>query len=436
MKRLLFIIAALNLTTLHAQQTFRSLEEVWAFAEEHNIQVATGKGNQEIAKKNIELAYGALLPVVTATGTFTDNIQIQPTLVPAELFGGEPGTFKEEQFGKRYVYNAGLSAQVDVLNVQSWYEIKSARYGYEFASHGLAKTKYDLYTQVANACYTSQLMDEASVLASENLAISEENYQTLSRKYSEGQVNEVTINNAQINVKKAEINLSTARQNKLTALNNLKQLLGLLPNDSLELELNAPVSEISTEEMHFSPDSGAEIKMAQSDMLISKVNWYAATASYTPTLSVVYAAGRQVAGDDPFSFNNTSTLPQQYWGLRLSIPILAGNSRSFQNTKARIEYKTKKSQYESVVATTEINDQNLVAAYRNASTAFYKAKEILELYKQNDLHANRKMNEGMISVDERLRTYQDYVTYQNEYLQAMAGYFIQYYSVKIRQKTF
>lgn len=436
MKHLLFITAALNLTTLHAQQTFRSLEEVWAFAEEHNIQVATGKGNQEIAKKNIGLAYGALLPVVTATGTFTDNIQIQPTLVPAELFGGEPGTFKEEQFGKRYVYNAGLTAQIDILKVQSWFEIKSARYGYEFAAHSLTKTKYDLYSQIANACYTSQLMDEASVLSSENLNIAQETYQTLSRKYSEGQVNEVTINNAQINLKKAEINLSTARQNKLTALNTLKQLLGLLPNDSLRLKLNVAIPAIDTEEMQFSSYSRSEVRMAQSDMLISKANWQAAIASYAPTLSIVYAAGTQVAGDDPFSFNNTSTLPQQYWGLRLSMPILAGNSRSFQNTKARIEYKTKKSQYESAVATTEINDQNLVAAYHNASTAFYKSKEILELYKQNDLHANRKMNEGMISVDERLRTYQDYVTYQNEYLQAMAGYFIQYYSVKIRQKTF
>lgn len=436
MKRLIFIIAALNLTTLNAQQTFRSLEEVWVYADDHNIQVTAGKADQTIAQKNIGLAYGALLPVVTVNGAFTDNIQIRPTLVPAELFGGEPGTFKEEQFGKRYVYNAGVTAQIDILKVQNWFEIKSARYGYEFAAHSLAKTKYDLYSQIANACYTSQLMDEASVLSSENLAISKEIYQTLSRKYSEGQVNEVTINNAQINLKKAEINLSTARQNKLTALNTLKQLLGLLPNDSLRLELNAVVPAISTEEMHFSPYSGAEIKMAQSDMLMSKANWQAAGASYAPTLSAVYSLERQIAGDDFFNFNNTNNLPQQYWGLRLTIPILAGNSRSFQNAKARIEFDTKKSQYENAIATTEINDQNLIASYLNASAAFYKAKEILELYKQNDLHANRKMNEGLIPVDERLRTYQDYVTYQNEYLQAMAEYFIQYYSVKIRQKTF
>lgn len=436
MKRLLFIIAALNFTALNAQQTFQSLEEVWGYADEHNIQVIAGRANQTIAQKNIVQAYGALLPVVTATGAFTDNIQIQPTLVPAELFGGDPGTFKEEQFGKRYVYNAGVTAQIDLLKLQSWFAIKSARYGYEFATRSLEKTKYDLYTQIANACYTSQLMDEATVLSSENLAISKETYQTLSLKYSEGQVNEVTINNAQINLKKAEINFSTARQNKLTALNSLKQLLGLLPNDSLRLELNAAIPSISTEEMQFSPYSGAEIRMTQSDMLMSKANWQAATASYAPTLSFIYSAGRQIAGDDIFNFNNTNNLPQQYWGLRLTIPILAGNTRSFQNAKARIDYDTKKSQYENAIATTEIKDQNLIASYLTASTAFYKAKEILELYKQNDLHAKRKMNEGLISVDERLRAYQDYVTYQNEYLQAMAENFIQYYNVKIRQKTY
>lgn len=423
-------------TTVSAQQTFRSLGDLWAYADEHNVQVMAEKANQAIAQRNIVQTHRALWPTITANGAFTDNIQVQPTLVPAELFGGEPGTYKEEQFGKRYVYNASITAQFDLINTQSWYAIKSAQYGFESATLSLAKAKYDLYTQIANAYYTYHLMEETAALSSTNLAISEETYRTVSSKFNEGQVSEVTRNTAQINLKKATISLNTATQNKLVALNNLKQLLDLSPPDSLQLEPNADVLLLPSQEIKLEFPPTPEVKLAYSDLLLAKTNRQSARASYAPTLSAVYTAGEQIAGDHFFDFNNVSNLPQQYWGLRLTIPILAANSRSFQNSKTGIEFDIKQRQYESAVRKVEIEDWNLMAAYSSACTAFGESKKILELYRQNDLHAVHKLSEGLISVDDRLKTYQDFVTYQNEYLQSMAEYFIQYYNMQIRQKTF
>jgi len=436
MRHLLLIIVVIRVTSVNAQQTFRSLEEVWAYADKHGVQVLVGSANQTIAEKNIGQAYGALWPTITANGSFTDNIQIQPTLVPGELFGGEPGTYKEEQFGKRYVYNASITAQLDLINTKNWFAIKSARYSYESAALSLTKAKYDLYAQTANAYYTYQLMDEASTLSLESLSISNETYHNVLSKYKEGQVSEVTLNTAQINLKKATISLNTAAQNKLIALNNLKQLLDLSPQDFLSLEQNAAMLSLPSQDTQFAFSPAPDVKLAYSDLLLAKTNLQSARASYTPDLSAIYSAGKQIAGDNFFDFDNTSNLPQQYWGLRLTIPILAGNSRSFQTTKTRIEFDTKQRQYESAVKKSEVNDQNLIAAYSNAFTSFAEAKKILELYRQNDLHANHKLNEGLISVDDRLRTYQDFIIYQNEYLQTMSEYFIQYYNMLIRQKTF
>ena len=80
-----------------------------------------------------------------------------------------------------------------------------------------------------------------------------------------------------------------------------------------------------------------------------------------------------------------------------------------------------------------ITDQNIWLSYNTAKTAFEKSKNILALYQNNDVHAERRMNEGIISLDDRLKFYSDLIANQNEYLQSMSDYFIQQYRLQIRQ---
>jgi outer membrane protein len=435
--RILFLtIAVFIMQQVQAQYTFHSLEEIWNYAESHSAQMYTAYSNQAIAGKGIDQAYGALLPSLGINGSFTDNIQLQPTLVPAELFGGEPGTYREEEFGKRYIYNAGITAQIDLINTQSWFSIKAARQYYETATLNVIKTRHELYNQLANAYYNYLLMNEASVLAKESLSIAIGTYETISGKYTEGLVNEVSLNTARINLGKTEMNLHDAIQNKHLALNNLKILLNLSVKDSVTLEVDTLVSAPALGQLSQDFPTDTEVGLAYSNMLAAKINWQSAKASYIPTLSAVYSAGKQLAGDNFFNFENTSNLPQQYWGLRLTIPILSGGTRAYQTARTRIELDTQQKVYESSLRSAQINDDNLILAYERTYSAYREARKILDLYRQNDSHADRKLHEGLISVDERLRVYQDFITYQHEYLQAVSRYFIQYYTIQVRQKTF
>jgi len=436
MRILLLTIAVLATTRVQAQYTFRSLDEIWNYAETHSVQIYTAYGNQSIAGKSIDQAYGALLPTLSVNGAFTDNIQIQPTLVPAELFGGEPGTYREEQFGKRYIYNGGITAQIDLINTHTWFSIKSARQYHASASLNTIKTRHDLYNQLADAYYNYLLMNEASALAKESRSIAIETLEIISDKYTEGLVNEVSLNTAQINLEKTEMNFTSAIQNRHIALNNVKLLLNLSAEDSVTLRADTLVSAPVPDPLLQDFPVATEVKLAYSNMLAAKTNWQSAKAAYIPTLSAVYSAGKQIAGDSFFNFENTSNLPQQYWGLRLTIPILSGSTRAYQTARTRIEWDIQQRVYESSLRSTQINDNNLMLAYENSYTSYRDARKILDLYRQNDLHADRKLHEGLISVDERLRVYQDFITYQYEYLQALSQYFIQYYTIQVRQKTF
>src|SRR5580658_10756157 len=111
------IIITLLFTVLsgfaEAQTVFRSLEEVWRYADVHNITIRTAQYEAEKARYAKDQSYGALLPQVNATGSYTDNTSLQATLIPADLLpGGTPGAYRVLQFGEQFVYAGGVAAQL------------------------------------------------------------------------------------------------------------------------------------------------------------------------------------------------------------------------------------------------------------------------------------------------------------------------------------
>ena len=113
--------------TAAAQVRFTSLEAVWAYANDHSIQVQAARTNEELAALDTKGARGRLLPAVSANGAFTDNVRIQQTLVPAKLFNpaAPEGVYTEASFGRRYIYTANVVAQMDLLNLSSWFSLKA-----------------------------------------------------------------------------------------------------------------------------------------------------------------------------------------------------------------------------------------------------------------------------------------------------------------------
>ncbi|MFY0252527.1 TolC family protein [Chitinophaga sp. 30R24] len=431
---LLLLGICLSSHFVHAQTSFASLEEIWHYADQHSVQLQTATGDKLIAAYNVKQAYGAIIPTITANGGFTDNIKIQSTLIPATLFNpaAPPGTFTAVAFGTRFIYNGALAAQMDLLNTQDWFNIKAARLNNELATQHIAKTKSDLYTKLANAYYSYILLEEAEKLSQDNVKTTSIIYDLSNNKFKDGLISEVTVNTALINKQKAAKNLEVAIQNKLVQLNNLKLLLNI--RDSIAITEKMAEKTQSTEAPVFAEDPN--VGVAYTQLKLSENTWKSSKAAYAPTLSAFYQYSTQILGNNFLKFNNSNTTPQQYWGLRLSVPIFSGNTRHYQVQKNKTDLGNKQKLYDDARLQADINNENLLINYRSSLDAFMRAKKILTLYQRNDKHAAQQLDEGIISLDDRLKVFSDLITDQNEYLQNMSDYFIQDYNLQIRQKQF
>ncbi len=421
-------------TNAVAQLRMASLQDVWGYADTHNIQLQAANAGKETATIAVKQAKGAVLPSVSVNGVFTDNIKIQPTLIPANLFNpaAPAGTYTEATFGRRYIYNGSMNVQFDLINTKDWFSIKAAKLNNEMASLRLATQKQLLYEQLANAYYTYVLLNEAEKLFAENANAADKSYQAANNKFKEGLISEITLNTALINKEKAKKALAATVENKSLQLYTLQSILNTTDSIVITEELQDVHPIVANNNFAIDPN----VRLADIQLQAFKNEWKSSKAAFAPTLSAVYQYNTQVAADEFLKFSNSNTMPQQYWGLRLSIPVFSGNSRKYEVQKAKIDYNLKQKEAESTRLQADITNHTVLLAYNSSVTTYIQSKKILFLYQSNDTHAERRLNEGIISLDERLKVYADLISNQNEYLQSLSDYLIQQYRLQIRQTNF
>ena len=132
---LVLFLAFLNTTSVFAQSNildaplqFQSFQEVLKYADKHAVHIKSAVISEQFASAGRKEANSYLYPSVNATAGYNNNLTLQPTLIPTEIFNpaAPAGTFEELTFGKQHLYSAGVQVQWDILNFQKKFASETA----------------------------------------------------------------------------------------------------------------------------------------------------------------------------------------------------------------------------------------------------------------------------------------------------------------------
>jgi len=436
LKNLTIVIIALGTSLAGtAQTTFGSLEDVWKYADEHNVTIRTAAYEKDKARYAKLQSYSALLPQSTITGSYTDNLSLQITLIPSEIFGGPPGTYRPVQFGQKYIYAGAISAQWDILSAQNWLNVQIAKRTEEYNEASLANTRKSVYQQIATQYYSYQLMQEAARLADQNVRITDSVLAAAKNKFAEGTVNAANLDIAKINYARSQQTQINAQYQMRTAVNNMKALLGMNVTDSIVFTSSLRDNTKTMNDGTFAPDPA--IRLAYTQAQISLSQYKAGKSTFLPTLSVLYNNSRQQNNNEfePFG-SSVPWYPARYWSLRASWNIFNGGGRYFQAKRNKVAYSENMMQYEQAQKQAAINDENIKLAYQRSMAVLGKTEDVMKLSYDNYTHLSNRYAAGIESIENRLNAFKDYIDYQNQYLNSLSDMLVQLYQVKIRQQSF
>ncbi|MCD6012418.1 MAG: TolC family protein [Flavipsychrobacter sp.] len=426
--------------TSNGQVEFKSLEEVWQYADAHNITIRSAKYEVEKSLYSKRQSYSALLPQVSANGTYTNNIQLQTTVVPANTFNPAipSDSIRTFQFGRQFVYVGGVTAQMSVLNLQNIYNTRIAKETEELNNASLANTRKNIYQQVATQYYSILLMGEALKLSGQMSLIADSIYQSVNNKYKEGTANAANVDIAKLNLNRAQQNYIAAQYQVQIARNNMKILLGIPAGDSLHIRGNLDEHLLKEQEGTFKEDPAIRLAMYQTKISLSQ--YRASNIAFAPTINLAYNYNIQRFDDkfEPFveAKGAKAWFPAQYWMLQASWPLFTGGSRYFQSKKNKIAWEQSKEQYEQARNQSVLNDENIRLSYQRSLAVLNKTKEVMNLSLDNYRHVTNRQQSGIVSIEERLTAFKDYIDYQNQYLNSLSDMLVQLYTVKIRQQSF
>lgn len=416
----------------NAQVVFHSIDELFAYADDNAIILKSATVNEQLFLSKVKEKKSDLLPDISASLGYNDNITLQPNLIPAQIFNptAPEGEFSEVVFGTKYQYNGSLQVQWDVLNFQRIFAVEVSKLDLSKAKANTDLSRFNLYNQLASTYYSILLTQESIKVYEENVSVSDTILINALNQFQKGTISESAYNQALINSRQ------TTSQLKMSQ-NSLQQYYVQLQSqlhtqDTIKIDDNFEQFDLVNAT---SLPAHPQLRLQKANLLSTEAQLKQTKALRLPTLSLVYQNSRTWATDDFLGFSNANELPQQIFGATLGMNLFDFSAeRKIEQSKINIELQ--KLELESFELEIQKEDELLQLQLAQGLAQLSDNEQILALQKKNDQHSENLYQSGLISLDNRLDKYKELLNAQNNYLSSLASLTLSKYKKHIRQIDF
>jgi len=290
-----------------------------------------------------------LVPKITANADYRYYTDQPYQLMPASVFGGPEGTFREAQFGVPHNINANLQLTIALYNPQIFGAIKTTKIATEISELQYEKTEEQVYFEVSNLYYNAQILYHQLVFVDSNLANNsklQKNMQLLKEQLlAKGtDVSKVQLQGEQLATQK-ELIKSKYEQ----VLNALKFSMGIPVNQIIQIDQRIQYQ--SSNEYTKTLNIDIRIAENQKRLVVSELN--ALKYSRLPSLSLYGTYGQTGFGYDKKPNDFLRFYPVGFVGVQLSIPLFNGMVTQRKINQKKIEWQNNDLQLNLI---TEQND--------------------------------------------------------------------------------
>ncbi|MCI5055990.1 MAG: TolC family protein [Flavobacteriales bacterium] len=430
--KLFWFLCLYHTLILNAQETFsseklifNSVQSLYDYGLDQSINI---ENNSIILDQTKKAKLAAVLGTIDVTGNllsaqYTNNTKLGVNVFPAEIFGGQPGTFKEVEMGVQHTTNLTNHMDIKLINPSGWSNLKLAKIAIDLSESNNSLSKQELKKNIANSYYNIVNLAEQISSTEKNLSVLDTILTITQDKVDKGiyrqqELNTVTIN--QLNMKESLEQLKYLKEQyhlSLKILCDIPEDQGIIIDSERSPKITKPTVQLNN----------LNLKNAMLNAEYSKVQNNIAIGSFSPTLSLQLSNSNNLYNTE-FQPLSGDWINSNYIGLRLNIPI--PNSKLFtQKIQAKQEQDIAKNLSKKAENQAMLDQQQLQTDYEKARSQWNTNREIHKLSQdsyQKDLNLYK---EGLISPESILNSYNTMVS--NEYAMINAEVNLQLIYAKI-----
>lgn len=341
-KRLIFCLLLLITGIVSAQDNASkySLKQALDFAFQNQGDLKNALLDEKIAHQKVNEIEGLGTPQISGNAEIDDFLQIPTTFIPAQFFGGEPGTFAPVKFGLQYTAAVGATATQLLFDGSYLIGLKATKAYQDLSRKQTHQTKTDLAVKVSKAYYAVLVMDA-------RMAIIDANIERLNKLLNDTRALNKNGFAEKIDADRVELayNNLLVEKEKITRFKELSYALlkfqmGLKPNDSIEL--TDKLADFPWQDKETLIDSAdvtkrPEYGLMQAQQRLQELDLKRYKSEYLPSL-VGFGSLSENASRSEFNIFNTSYrwYPTAIIGLKLSVPIWDGLQKSSRVNQSKL----------------------------------------------------------------------------------------------------
>nr|WP_299071087.1 TolC family protein [uncultured Allomuricauda sp.] len=402
-----------------------SLDEAIVHALQNNYSAINASRDLVDAQKQKWETIATGLPQISGAISYQNQLKQPVNQIPAEFFGGEPGTFQEVVFGQPQTATATATLTQQIFDGSYIVGVQATKAFLSYSRNNKEKTDLDVRKAVVEA-YGNVLLAQESVLISENnKATLEKNLYETKRIYENGLGDEESVDQLQITLSSVNNQLKNAKRLEKITLQMLNLMMGLpIQNPTVLTEnlddLAQKQINLGLLDTEFKMENNVDYKLANN---LNEQRFYElklAKSRALPSLNAFVNYGGSSFSD---SFNFLSSgqqwFGQSILGFDLNIPIFSSLGRSATTQRAKIALDKAKTQLTEAQEQIRLQLENSKSDYILAIEEYDTSKQNLKLAERIENKNQIKYSEGLATSFELRQAQTQLYATQQEYLQSM-----------------
>lgn len=421
---LLFLVANLSLAQQVNQRAF-TLEEALNFAYENNTQMINADRDVQAAYAQKWATIASGLPQISAAGSYQDQLKRPVSLLPAEIFGGEAGTYIPVTFGQKMNMSASATLNQKIFDGSYIVGVQAIKTYIDISGNALKKTRQEVKKAVVSAYGNVLLLNESAAIVANNISNLKENVEEAKQLFKQGFVEEEQLEQLQITLSNLESQERNVKRLQSISKQLFNMLLGLPLNNQTELledleSLAAQNILTAKDPIDFEISKNVDYQIAVNMKEQKRLELKLERSKYLPTLNAFVNYSTNAFGNEfRFFSSDQNWYDASIFGLNLNVPIFSSFMKRAYTKKARIAFDQSQSNLKEAEKKIQLQFEQSKSQFQLAAENYQTSKENLSLAQRIEKKNSIKYKEGLISgFDLRQAQLQLYEA-QRSYLESM-----------------
>lgn len=314
-------------------------------------------------------ALGNLLPSLSASGQYTNNIMKSVMFMP-ESFSQMMGGQKYMEIGYKNSYTGSISAGLPLVNFSLWEQIKSKQCEIDLILEQARASKIDMTKQVKDAYFAVLLAKNSLKVLERSINNAKETLKSTEAGFEQGVVSEYDLIRAKVQVNNLNPSYIAAKNGLELAVLQLKMILSLPQEQEIVFlenleDFSDRIVSVTDAESERAVNNNSELRQLDLNIMSLQHNLKMVNSQHLPSLSAFGQYTYQTQAED-FRFSEYNWVGSAAVGLQLNIPIF--NGRTVVNKAKQLKISLQELQLQKQYASDGI-DLQIQSAINNMKAA-------------------------------------------------------------------